>query len=149
MVAEKPACNDDSRPTDLASHVSADHSFLRSGLDWLTAARNERAIAAMLEDLIEYLQLHFGQEEKVDGLFDFLALRAPRHASTVERLRSQHGQILADAAALRGELSGGSSQVSAEQRARVVEFVQLLREHEQLETALLQDAYDADLGVGD
>ena len=50
--------------------VAVDHQFLEMGLSWLSSARQEGAIASMVDDLTEYLRMHFDAEQRRGGFFD-------------------------------------------------------------------------------
>ncbi|MEQ9320438.1 MAG: hypothetical protein RIF41_14830, partial [Polyangiaceae bacterium] len=72
--------------------VAVDHQFLQMGLSWLSSARQEGAIASMVDDLTEYLKAHFDAEERRGGFFDTVVEVAPRHAGPVAELRAEHGR---------------------------------------------------------
>ena len=129
--------------------VAVDHQFLKMGLSWLLSAREEGAIASMVDDLTEYLKSHFQAEERPGGFFDAVVEAAPRHSGHVDELRAEHRQLLEQLAALRGAIQAPYKEASEEVLDEVAAFVTAMREHEKREASLLQDAFSRDVGVGD
>lgn len=129
--------------------VAVDHQFLEMGLSWLSSARQEGAIASMVDDLTEYLRMHFDAEQRRGGFFDMVVEAAPRHAGPVAELRAEHGHLLEQLAAVRAALRPPYEEASEEVLESVAVWVKAMRAHEKREAALLQDAFNRDVGAGD
>jgi len=129
--------------------VAVDHQFLKMGLSWLASAREEGAIASMLDDLDEYLKHHFDAEEREGGFFDAVLEKAPRHASHVEELKAEHGHMLEQISAIRASIEAPYKEASEALLEKVADFVRTMRDHEKREASLLQDAFGRDVGTGD
>lgn len=145
-----PTVNAPDIPLERQQHEpEPDHKFLRQQLDWLLNARDEAAIAALLDDLGEYAVQHFTAEERDGGLFDFLITEAPRLARRVEMLRAEHAVLTRDIRALRGTVHAPFGRADSTLLDGVRHLVAVLRAHEGVEEHLLQDALESDLGTGD
>jgi MoxR-like ATPase len=128
--------------------VAVDHRFLGVALGWLSAAREEGAIASMLDDLMDYVAGHFAAEERPDGFFDSVIQHAPQHASRIAELRAEHVAMTAQLEKLRAKIEPPYGPASDELVASIAELVQALRTHERREGSLLQEVYERDLGIG-
>ena len=128
-----------------AQDYDIDHVFLRKMLGWLTHADDAAALAALLADLSEYLVRHFAREEAEGGFFEYVLTHAPQHADHIEALRAEHVELLAQAADVRAIIDPPTGPASVTMRERVAALVFSLKQHERLETRLLQDAFEADL----
>lgn len=107
-------------------------------------------IGQWLVQLAEELTSHFAREEQ-GGYFDEIVELAPRLSSAAEALQREHGELLTRLDQLRQRLSvapNGSAHLESTRR----DFEAFLCEcalHESRETALVQEAYLSDIGMGD
>lgn len=129
--------------------VAVDHQFLQMGLAWLASARQESAIASMVDDLTDYLKTHFDAEERPGGFFDAVVADAPRHAGPVAELREEHSRLLEQLATIRGAIHAPYGEATEAVLAETAAFVRAMRHHERREASLLQDAFTRDFGTGD
>jgi hypothetical protein len=113
-------------------------------LDSLDQARDGKTIAHLLDDLSQFLTLHFAGEESPGGFFDTVASRHTTHAA---RLREEHRVFLETIARLRAnpQLERAPSNILGD----VADLVLALRAHEALEEDLLVDSMKSDLGGGE
>ena len=112
-----------------------------------------RALIDKLCQLRDQLALHFSLEEAY-GYFDDPVDVAPQLSRDAERLRAEHKELYLDFCDL---VERAERMFYDEQHAALalwigpefLEFDQRLRGHEQRENALIVEAYDGDIGVGD
>ena len=129
--------------------VAVDHQFLKMALSWLASAREEGAIASMVDEMTAYLKSHFAAEERPGGFFDAVVDAAPHHQGRIDELRAQHGRLLEQLAVLRASIEAPYEDASDEVLTKIAEFVKAMRDHEKREGSLLQDAIQRDIGAGD
>jgi len=136
------------------------------------AAALERAHAALLHDLLEleralrtpeqaslpklrarleatqaHIAKHFRFEEQ-DGYMDAIRKREPRLQRVVDDLAAQHGQLSQLLAVLRADADKANElDVSLVERIRA--WLAAVRQHEDRENQLVQDAFNLDLGAED
>ena len=94
----------------------------------------ERALEVELHGLIR-------REEGPCGFFDFVAHAAPRYTSFLDRLRSEHRDLLDRVAGLRRR-SELSSSPSAELRLAFQLLCAAIADHDALEREILRDALE-------
>jgi hypothetical protein len=122
------------------ANVVVDHHFLRQLLGWLEAARRASAVAALLDDLRDYLGFHFQTEERPGGLFDILAQDGPAHGDRVRTLRREHVSLLDRLDKVRARIDSAAPDASADVLVAVRHLADAVREHESTETQLVQEA---------
>jgi hemerythrin len=122
---------------------------LRQQLEWLLNARDGAAIAALLDDLTEYLALHFAAEERSGGLLEYLADCTPYRATRVAELRCEHDAITASVIEVRGIIVAPFERASPRLLREVQHLVATVLAHEGTEEYLLQEALGRDLGDSD
>jgi hemerythrin-like domain-containing protein len=106
-----------------------------------------------LENFRDQLATHFALEEAF-GYFDDPVDAAPRLSEQAESLRSEHGELFMIICAmvedaydlLRGAYNAAEFQELAH---RFVRFEDAFSDHEARENALIMEAFNADIGVGD
>lgn len=127
------------RLQDLYATPTASESYLRQ-------------LTRLLAELRDQLALHFSLEEAY-GYFDDPIEVAPHICLTAERLRGEHQDLylricdLVDQAEQASDLKRQAAVVMLV--SGCCEFHERLTRHEQAETELIQEAYAADIGVGD
>jgi len=122
------------------------HEKVAECLAEFESAGGTDAILASLEQLLELLPEHFSRDEEgPDGIFDELRTLRPALDSQLGRLESEHREILRDLEALRSEARepGHEDARIQEQRAACVRKI---RDHEETESRLIQEAYFLDEG---
>ena len=122
------------------------HERVSECLAEFESAGGTDAILASLEQLLEFLPEHFSRDEEgPDGIFDELRTLRPALDSQLGRLESEHREILRDLEALRSEARepGHEDARIQEQRAACV---RKMRDHEETESRLTQEAYFLDEG---
>jgi hemerythrin len=111
-----------------------------------------RRLVELLDELCDQLALHFSLEESY-GYFEDAIDAAPRMAERAESLRGEHvtlfdtiREIANDAEeAVRGQLPHVLEFIGE----RFCDFDAALERHESQENALVFEAFDDDIGVGD
>jgi iron-sulfur cluster repair protein YtfE (RIC family) len=135
--------------------IQKEHEELRSKLAQIHHALPQGAghraeIESQLRDLRDALALHFEHEEH-EGFFDDITERAPRLNPQADKLCTEHEQMLQTAgklAQLASAETGGEAWLT-ELHARFREFSKQLMHHESEENALLQQAFQEDIGAHD
>jgi hemerythrin HHE cation binding domain-containing protein len=122
-----------------SARTAVDHYFLRHLLDWLDRQVEAPGLVALLDDLRDYLSVHFSAEEADGGLFDVLTESGTEVAARVDRLRRDHVAILARIDVLRAAIDPIANDASSDTRHGVRHLGRLLREHEAEEQRLIQD----------
>jgi iron-sulfur cluster repair protein YtfE (RIC family) len=108
------------------------------------------AIASLLGDFQNDLQVHFSNEES-DGFFNELTAHSPHLLSRADKLCVEHGQLLHTVKELCRFATAGSkssawwSNLGAQWHA----FSRELMHHESEENKLLQQAYQEEIGTFD
>jgi hypothetical protein len=122
------------------------HGFLLQVLRWIESAVEGEAVAQLLEDLHQHLEVHFAAEERPRGFFDTVVRTAPWRAATVADLRAAHRTMLADVARLRREITRNLQPVPEPLRQQLEALIAGLRDHEAIEEELLVDTHATDFG---
>jgi iron-sulfur cluster repair protein YtfE (RIC family) len=108
-------------------------------------------LSERLVKLHSKLALHFRYEEE-EGVVEEISFRFPRASRKIEELVSQHPQILAEVRDLMGSTlaySEGQEPARPALRKRLNALLDLLDQHEQSETELIQQLEYEDLGDSD
>jgi hypothetical protein len=112
-----------------------------------TTEKSWQEVCARLSATHALVMTHFRLEEQ-DGYMDAVRKRQPRLERTIRQLEDEHQQLTYALEALLLE-AHKSSDVSADFRAKVLAWIEQLRKHEHRENALVQEAYEQDLGTED
>jgi hemerythrin len=107
-------------------------------------------VASLLFDLRKTLATHFENEEH-KGFFDDITTHAPRLNPQAKRLCSEHVEILHTASELAQFASVGIDSKASQRElgSRFHTLSKQLMDHESEENALLQQAYQEDIGGHD
>jgi hypothetical protein len=107
-------------------------------------------LAALLLDFYDALKTHFNNEE-FHGFFGEVTARVPALQNEVNRLCAEHREMLKTTMQLVRFAAAGASSNEwwRELNARFLVFADQLGRHEHAEDALLQRAYQEDIGVHD
>lgn len=141
--------------------VKEDNHLLRSLLETARQVFAEssrvkvdpKELAELLGQLRDQLAMHFALEEAF-GYFEEAIDVAPRLSEQADLLRAQHRGLyleVCDIADEAEQLLYHETAVDLRQeiRARFFGFLDRLNDHEACENALILEAFDEDLGVGD
>lgn len=112
-----------------------------------------RKVAETLGALRDQLALHFALEEAY-GYFEDAIDVAPRLSERAEELRSQHGALFVELCGIVDRAEQWLYQETARDAAPAIagrfgRFLRELKEHESRENALIMEALNDDVGVGD
>ncbi|MCH8043150.1 MAG: hemerythrin domain-containing protein [Planctomycetes bacterium] len=148
MTTKKPL------PTDFDQIKEEHHSLLHAveslrGLLRQPSAR-PAAVAAMLLDLKDRLELHFAHEE-FGGYFSEVRDIAPRFSRQIDTLKQQHIEFLSTIDAI-GERLDRPSDSTTWRPAIAADFdlfVDVFQRHESEENELIQEALQRDVGTED
>lgn len=142
-------------PHDAFEEIRREHEELRERLGRMHRALEQEGIAdqevsAMLMELYRALESHFRNEEH-EGFFDQITSHDPRLSTNTRRLCTEHQELLHIAMEMaRFSAAGASSQARRrELRSRFQAFSKQLMHHESDENALVQQAYQEDIGAHD
>src|SRR5262249_5763440 len=94
-----------------------------------------------------HLAEHFKLEEK-DGYMGAVLASAPHRARVVEHLRGEHQRLMAALDALLDQAAAAHGPDEA-LRAKVLAWVETVRDHESREDALVQDTFNVELSADD
>jgi hemerythrin len=145
------------KPTDrqVFEEIRREHEALREKLGHIhqvVTAQEVRIdeVTSLLLDLRNALAVHFENEEH-KGFFDEITTQAPRLNPHIDRLCSEHQEMLNTASELArfASAGGGSDAWRRELNSRFQVFSSQLMHHESEENALLQQAYQEDIGSHD
>jgi len=121
------------------------HLRIRKALDSAHSDADLASLLSNIEDFLEILPPHFDEEEGPGGAFEEICQMRPQHCARVGALTADHKRILDDLV----DLKGRSERLLESRRAvgqRLQDLIDLIREHEREETALLMDCYLVDEG---
>lgn len=129
------------------------HAKLRADLGLLEEAAgpsSETGIKGLCDRLAatrNHVADHFRLEEQ-NGYMDAFRTRQPRLERAIQTLRDDHADLLR---ALDGVIHNATRAISVEDplREQVRNWLGELRQHEDRENRLIEDAYDLDVGPGD
>jgi iron-sulfur cluster repair protein YtfE (RIC family) len=140
---------------EVIESIEREHEALREKLRFIHEAlaahhlRGEK-LAELLHNLHDTLVVHFSNEE-FHGFFGEITARAPQLKSSADKLCAEHQAMLHRASELvRFAAAGtGSEAWWRELRSGFQVFSKELMHHESNENALLQRAYQEDIGTND
>ena len=140
---------------EVEAKILADHKDLRGVLEALETHVDQSAdsddwattLQGAFCGLVDLCTAHFGLEEET-GVHLELRQESPHLASRLEKLLSDHGRILGALRTLTADLARPSGERDDVERlkARALEALEALREHERAESAIMMEAYWDDLG---
>jgi hypothetical protein len=151
-----PSSNRPSRGDEVIDPVREEHDALRGLYDGIEhALGSEQSATAEIREAVSRLVLdldvHFGGEEDVNGVFDQIERDAPYLTQEVRKLRGEHAELLESAGELFVMARRGDG--SALWRKQLRHLFHRLRDrlavHEADENMLLQRAYGQDIGTKD
>lgn len=121
--------------------------------DWPKQSTSVARLAEMLVQLRNQLAIHFSLEEAY-GYFDEPMSAAPHLCSQADLLRQQHEELfdlLRGIAECASRVADDQSQLAESTRlvSEYLQFHEQLQAHETHENALIQEAFNEDIGVGD
>jgi len=128
--------------------IDGEHASLRALLARMRAVHSSDHLAPLLDEARQFLRAHFAREEEVDGLFAFVLDECPRHVMLVQRLRDEHGALLGELGRLL-QLAHAPLNATWSWSLELSAFVRAIEQHESIESDLLHDALQDELGVGD
>ncbi len=125
----------------------------RTLLDEIPPACQPRELANLLAQLRDQLAMHFSLEEAF-GYFEDALDVAPQLSRQADLLRAQHQTLyvaICEIAEEAEQLLYRETMVDlrGEMRDRFVDFFEVFQDHEACENALILEAFDRDIGVGD
>jgi hemerythrin-like domain-containing protein len=102
-----------------------------------------------VDDLPDLLREHFRDEEKPGGLFEELKSLRPVLDSQIEVLRQEHREIMQALEGLQRQLREADEETEVEDlqeqhdriRVSAAVFLQLIHQHERIESRLVADTY--------
>ena len=135
--------------TPIVLQVEGTHRRIRSDLRVLEKSDDLGEIGAAVGELPELLKEHFRDEEKPGGLFDEIASLRPVAASQLALRREEHREITRALKDLQrqlgalGELDqgGGRQRLHDDIRVSKARFLQLIHQHERVESRMVADTY--------
>ena len=140
---------------EIEAQILSDHKDLRGVLQALEEHLEQPidsegwlpSLSEALGSLLDLCTAHFQLEEET-GLHVQLREESPHLATRLERLASDHCRILEELGKLLADLPVHSIELdeTAPLKATVLGTLDILREHERAESAVMMDAYWDDLG---
>jgi hemerythrin-like domain-containing protein len=134
--------------TPLVSQIQNTHRRIRSDLEVLEKSDDLDQIGAAVSDLPGLLKGHFQDEEKQGGLFEELESLRPGVRSQLKQLRLEHRKITHALEGLERRLreaktnpDGELQRLRDEIRVGKATFLQLLHQHERVESGLVAEVY--------
>ena len=131
-----------------ARALDREHCRMKALLQLLGTATSAESLAPPLQELLALLRVHFAREEGDEGLHNIVQARAPRLGHAVTPLLREH-EILVNQGAQLLAFCEQANKLTTALRHDVARLIEQLRQHEQRETALLQDALLIELGSCD
>jgi hypothetical protein len=116
------------------------HRKVMSMLGRLEAATTTEEATAACKDILTGLCDHFDEEERPDGLFDWIAALLPKGRDRVEGLWAEHEGMVREIEALGERLAGAGDSLDEAYRNALKAFAVHLREHEKNENELVNEA---------
>ena len=108
-------------------------------------------LETLIREVRDRIVFHFALEEAY-GYFEDPITVAPRLCDRIEQLRSEHGELHADACRIMDALGESESRARLNLAAiqeMCCEFLHRFDAHEAAENALIVQAFNEDIGVGD
>ena len=129
---------------DAAEHFGDAHRALMSLVRPLQGTDDAAEAYAAIGPLSNALRHHFDDEERPDGLFDWLVALLPGSKDRVQVLWQDHERLLVEVRSLAEELAKGPGATDGGVLGRVGEFILHLKEHERRENELMAEALGKD-----
>jgi iron-sulfur cluster repair protein YtfE (RIC family) len=140
------ATDESSGETD---QIMAEHEMLKEVLGRLDGARDIGALAALLGDLEDLLEVHFAREERADGILRDVGARAPHRVDALAEVLSEHDELRRAAAELAQDARACLEGPIQALYDGVHELRARLQSHEARENEIFLDALYTDYGTGD
>ena len=134
----------------LAQEHTRLHGLLVGARDALQRRLTASAIGDLLDELSGHIGPHFAHEEE-GGFFDEIIATAPHLKSRAESLLAQHAEFLKDMEQMFSRVRevGCSPRWCGDLAEQFEQFACRFLEHERAENALLQQAFNEDIGAPD
>ncbi len=131
--------------------VDDDHKELIPMITELEQSRDPGDIRKQVEALRPWLERHFEEEERPNGMFESIESVDPRHSQDLKGLIHEHRAMIEQVEQLAELAKAAESGQPLHQQLidSVREFVHLVREHEIVENQLLVEAFYHEEGGGD
>lgn len=104
-------------------------------------------LRARLATVLAHITEHFRFEER-NGYMDVVRKREPRLARTIEQLAEEHGQLRQSLEVVIGQASIATS-LNNSLRENIWAWITHVRQHEDCENDLVQDAFNLDISAED
>lgn len=135
------------------NEIADEHDELRRLLQQfrtMLAAKNadRRELTVRITALADLIESHFGHEEEEGGYFSEVLAEAPRLQQKIDALRQQHAEFRTTLDKFRALGRGHRGSPHCWQTLELFfdHFIAQFLEHERIENALVQEAYERDLG---
>jgi len=135
-------------PRDAFERIADEHHALEEFLGRLERTSDPKVLLPRLEKLRGLLEHHFGGEEEADGIRDDVAKTAPYLLGGLDRVFSEHEEILGEVDALNAKAKEVLEGPVAELRSAVSLLARRLRDHEARETEFMTEVFNTDYGEG-
>lgn len=137
---------------DAAAMLSRAHAALLKDLRKLKAfiASPNPEIMDLLDRLdvtTTRMAEHFRLEEK-DGYMESVRVRSPHLERAVDKLKCEHAELLITAKELLSDAQT-AMRIDNGLRARVLDLIAAVRDHEERENILIEDVYNRETGLED
>jgi hypothetical protein len=131
------------------SRIEAAHQRIRNDLAVLGKSDDLGEIRAVVDNLSDLLKEHFQDEVKRGGLFEELESLRPGLSPQLKSLSEEHREIMQALDGLQQELRGVDPLTEVDEleerhdhiRVAVAVFLQLIHQHERIESRLVADTY--------
>ncbi len=100
-----------------------------------------------LDMTVTRLAEHFRLEEE-NGYMDAIRTRSPHLEHAIDKLKEEHVQLLKTSKKLLEE-AGSSSRIDDGLRKKFHDFIAAVRDHEERENVLVEDAFNLDIAAED
>ncbi len=131
-----------------AQQIAEEHRALGESLSRIGKTTDPHRLLARLEKLRDQLEHHFEGEEGEGGLRDDVVNIAPFLLSSLDKLFTEHREVLLDIEELRAKTQACVEGPMAEILKDVTALVRRMHEHEATESELVSDVYYTDYGEG-
>lgn len=118
---------------------------------WPLTDSERQELASLVSDVRDRAAFHFALEEAY-GYFEDPVAVAPRLCERVDRLRAEHGELFADICSIVHVFEDSEPDLPADfvgVQEMCREFLSRFDAHEAAENALIAQAFNEDIGVGD
>ena len=135
--------------TPMVSRIVDTHQRIRSDLEVLEKSDDLDEVGVAVGDLPALLKEHFQDEERPGGLYDEIESLRPVLSPNLRSLRQEHREITRALEGLQRQLrevpeaarGGGLQQLRDHIRVSKATFLELLHQHERVESRLVADTY--------